>query len=241
MGPSKRTFIKIGSKKIRIREHMIVALDGRSRCIGCSTLSKHKKFCRFTKSATSSPSSISTSNLNNDTAVQISNAIPDNDPTSETEPILEEKFQHVEMEWKRKLKTLPVFRKWFHTAESKKINQKHDEWPNWSFQVSNSLIHGLNMSNDSLTKIDFSVHPTLMYVICPHIFFPMLMEGISIKCPECESGDHVVMDGWSKGFNIMHDVGVSKFVKSRRYKCNGVLPSLDTCHNSFFSIWSQTL
>lgn len=150
--------------------------------------------------------------------------------------VAEEAFNHVQVQFNAIKRKLPQFRKWRHTLDSVKISTRKKEWANFSFQTINHIVHGINMSDDNLKKADVSVPSTLCYIVCPHTFFPKIMEGVAITCPSCKSGDQVIMDGWSKGFRVCHDIGGYKLIKARRYKCKECTARSDVKGTYFSSL-----
>lgn len=231
--------------------------SGRSRCIICSSTNKHQTGCTdearkakkillsrmhgvqsgfWTMAQWRAGGRNLTEVVSNDREPEAAFDDADSFMDGQHEPIPSpENYPAAELLWERKRATLPRYRNWKLVVGDR---LSPSSWPDFRFITNNPIVHKLSSPKAS----ESFVHEKSMivYVICPHIFFDGLMSNVAIRCPYCLQTESVHMDGWTRGFTEVKEVGGVSLIKCRRYKCDGCTEN-QSRSGSFFSALHETV
>lgn len=129
------------------------------------------------------------------------------------------KFQHIEVEWNKMRSKFPNLYKWSIVERDKGQRLLKEFRGSISFKSEDPIGVCRGKCGETINNYDFSTPPVDVHVVCYHLFFPTLMDGKAISCPNCGTSRDVSLDGWTKSFRICHQVGSYSLIKARRYKC----------------------
>ena len=178
-------------------------------CTECNNQTRHRRWCKFNKERIRMFTSPRLNHGNNNTSINLEVMENDNCNSSILEldlpvPSIETNLpSEIDMclqnIWKEKL--LPVLHKFTYAKNQSLDRQK---WPDWSFKTMNPAIVNNNINSSS----NILIPSTDVYVICPNIFFPHIMENYPIKCIVCKSKE-VQLNGWKQSFRCA--IGIRNF------------------------------